>query len=87
MRNAKEEMMVVMGAHTPTAASAVSPMPSMFPTYILSTMEYSTFMNCAIMAGIINLRTVESTLGLPRFIAFICRPQKISPIYLNIVRV
>lgn len=60
-----------MGAHTPTAASAVSPISAMFPTYMRSTMEYSTFMNCAAIAGTASFMTVEKTFLLPRSKAFI----------------
>ena len=48
-RNANEEIMIVMGEQTPTAASAISPIfssapfititPPMFPTYMRSTIE------------------------------------------------
>ena len=45
IRYANDVMSVDMGAQTPTPASTVPPMSCIFPTYILSTTEYSTLMN------------------------------------------
>ncbi len=48
---AKALIKIIMGNVTPSPASAYVPMPSMCPTYILSTMLYSKLTSCASTHG------------------------------------
>ena len=72
---ARAEIMVTMGPQTPTPARAISPIPSIFPIYILSTILYRTLTNWAIMLGMARLNTRSLILSLPRsFVNFILFP-------------
>ena len=59
-------IIVTTGAQTPTPASAASPAPAMWPTYMRSTTLYNILTNCASMAGIASCKTSFPTGAVPR---------------------
>ena len=65
MRAPMAVIIVTTGAHTPTPASAASPAPAMWPTYMRSTTLYRILTNCASMAGIASCRTSFPTGAVP----------------------
>jgi len=58
-------IIVTTGAQTPTPASAASPAPAMWPTYIRSTTLYNILTNCASIAGIASCKTSFPTGAVP----------------------
>ena len=55
-----------MGPHTPTPASARSPIPAIWPMNIRSTMLYRTLINWASMVGMASRRMSAGTGSRPR---------------------
>ena len=70
IRELKADIIMRMGNVTPTPVNAAAPISGMWPIYIRSTILYSIFTSCAVIAGTANRNRSLPTFPLPRSAVF-----------------